>query len=85
MYVRPSTSGSVCPSCGAVARSNFSANAGPPRSGDLMLCHDCLFIGVYDERLRARRMTPAENARLQGSPEVLSFLAKLHQQKEKLS
>jgi hypothetical protein len=85
MYARPVSTGSRCPSCGVVARSHFSGDPEPPRPGDLTLCHDCYFLGVYDERLRARPMTAEETARLQGSPEILSFLAKLHQQKEKLS
>jgi hypothetical protein len=85
MYTWPTNSGSVCPSCGAVAHSQFGAGPEPPRPGDLSLCHDCLFLGVYDKKLRVRHMTAEENAQLQRSPEVLHFLAQLHQEKEKLS
>jgi len=63
--------GSRCPSCGYLLDAATPLKAGTkPAPGDISLCAMCGVWLVYDEKLRSRRATPAEETEIRAHPKL---------------
>jgi hypothetical protein len=61
---------SLCPSCGKTQDAAGHEGGATPRPGDIALCNGCLAASLYDEGLRLRLPTAAEQAEIDAAPEV---------------
>lgn len=63
-----------CPYCGA----KNSAAANPqgeetPKASDLAICFYCTQVGIYEDDLTVRKMTPEEEKSILRLPEVIRY------------